>query len=60
MKKMKLQNQIVLVNASILAGLVFGYFRGAPIFAIVVSGVVLLLLANVIFFIRVRKAKNKQ
>ena len=60
MKKMKLQNQILIVNAAILGGLVFEYFRGSPIFAIVVSGVFLLLLANVIFFVRLQRAKNSQ
>ncbi|MGA3136146.1 MAG: hypothetical protein ABSC88_09155 [Terracidiphilus sp.] len=58
--KMKLQNQILIVNAAILGGLVFEYFRGSPIVAIMVSGVFLLLLANVIFFIRLQKAKKGQ
>jgi hypothetical protein len=60
MKKMKLQNQILIVNASILAGLILEYFRGAPIIAIVVTGVFLLMLVNVIFYIRLQKAKNPQ
>jgi len=57
---MKLQNQILLVNAAILGGLVFEYFQGAPIVSIVLAGALLLLLANVIFFIRLQKAKKKQ
>jgi len=59
MKKMPLQNQIFLVNAAVLAGLVFEYFQGAPIGIIVGCGVLLLLLANGIFFIRIRRLKSR-
>jgi hypothetical protein len=60
MKKMKLQNQILIVNVAILAELAFEYFRGSPIISIVVTGVSLLLLANVIFLVRVQKAKKSR
>jgi hypothetical protein len=60
MKKMKLQNQIVLVNASILIGLVFEYFRSTPLFIVVGVGIFLFLLVNVIFWVRFRRAKSVQ
>lgn len=56
--RMKLQNQILLVNAAILAGLAFECFRGSPIFAIAIAAIVSFGIANVIFFIRVQKAKK--
>jgi ABC-type multidrug transport system permease subunit len=58
MNKMRLDRQILIVNTAILAGLGFQYFRGAPVFAIAISAVCLLLLVNVIFFVRVRRAKK--
>jgi hypothetical protein len=60
MKKMELQNQILIVNAAIVAGFAFEYFRGSPVFSIAVTGVFLLLLANVIFIVRVQRAKKSQ
>jgi hypothetical protein len=57
---MKLQNQILIVNVAIVAELAFEYFRGSPTFSIIVTGASLLLLANVIFVVRVRKAKKSR
>jgi hypothetical protein len=57
-KKMELKNQILLVNAAVLAGLVFEYFRGVPIFAIAIAGVFLLMFVNVIFWVRMQRAKK--
>jgi hypothetical protein len=59
-QKMNLQNQILVVNVGILGGLVFEYFRGTPIGILAGSGIVLLLLANIIFFIRLKKLKTTQ
>ena len=56
--KMKLENQALLVNVAILAGLGFEYFRGAPILAILIAGTSLLLMVNMIFFIRWNRAKK--
>jgi len=56
--KMKLENQAMLVNVCIFAGLAFEYFRGAPILAILIAGVVLLSVINVIFYARFRRAKR--
>lgn len=58
MEKMKLKNQILLVNGAILAGLVFQYFRGYPVLPILITGILLMAMANLIFFVRVQKAKN--
>ncbi|MGA3332564.1 MAG: hypothetical protein ABSC62_00225 [Terracidiphilus sp.] len=56
--KMKLENQAMLVNVCIFAGLAFEYFRGATFLAILIAGVLLLLVVNVIFFVRFRRAKR--
>ncbi len=58
--KMKLQNQILVVNISILAGLGFEYFRGAQVVAIAISAVLLLILVNVIFLVRMQSANKPQ
>jgi hypothetical protein len=58
MEKMKLKNQIVLVNVAILAGFIFQHFRGLTTLAIVITGVPLLALANLIFLVRLRREKN--
>jgi len=58
--KMKLRDQILLVNIAILAGLVFEYFRGSLIVPVVIAGVVLLAAANATFFIRLQRAKKPQ
>ena len=60
MKSMKLINQALIVNVAILAALVFEYFRGAPILVIAVSAIALLLMVNVIFFVRARRAGKAQ
>ena len=56
--KLKLQKQILLVNLAILAGLILQFFRGLPPFVLLTSGILLLLLANVIFFVRWQRLKN--
>jgi len=56
--KMQLHNQILLVNVAILAGLAFKYFRGTPLRVLVLTGVLLLAMANVIFLVRLQKIKK--
>jgi hypothetical protein len=58
--KMKLKNQMLLVNICILGGLILQYFRGLPVFAILVTGILLFSLVNVIFFFRVKRFKKLQ
>jgi protein-S-isoprenylcysteine O-methyltransferase Ste14 len=60
MKKMSLMNQILLVNASILGGLAFEFFRGFPVSSIVITGVLLLSVANAIFLVRTNRLKKQQ
>ncbi|MDE3201879.1 MAG: hypothetical protein KGN79_13270 [Acidobacteriota bacterium] len=57
-KKMSLPNRILLINVAVIAGLVYQYFRGAPMIALVVSAVILLTLVNLIFLFQIRKAKS--
>jgi hypothetical protein len=57
-QKIKLQNQILIVNVAILAGLAFEYFRGITVGILVLCGVFLLPLANIIFFIRLGKLRT--
>jgi hypothetical protein len=56
--KTKLKNQAFLVNVAILAALGLEYFRGVPIFAILIAGTLLLLTVNIIFFIRWKRPKK--
>ncbi len=58
--KIKLRAQIVIVNAAIVAGLVFEYFRGSPLSSIVVTGVLLLVMVNLTFFIRRQRITKLQ
>jgi hypothetical protein len=55
---MKIWNQIVIVNVCILVGLVYEYFKGAPVLPVFTAGIVLLILANVIFFVRLWKSNS--
>lgn len=55
---MKLRIQIVLVNAVILAGLVFEYFRGAALHHVLLTGILLLAMINLMFFIRSQEKKS--
>lgn len=57
-KKMKLRTQVVLVNACIVAGLLWQYLRGARTLAVVLTGIPLLVMVNIIFFVRMERPKN--
>lgn len=54
---MKLRNQIVIVNLSILGGLGIGYSQGALVSVILAAGMVLLLMVNIIFVLRKRMSR---
>ena len=56
--KLKLRIQISIVNALILAGLAYKYFSGSPLRAIVITGILLLAMANLIFFVRSREKRT--
>lgn len=55
---LKLQNRILIVNTAILAGLAFQYFRGTHIFAIAIIGFFVLMVANMTFLVRARRARK--
>lgn len=55
---MTLRTRIMILNVSILTGLVLEYFRNAPLIVIVVSGVAILLLVNTIFVIVWRRVNK--
>jgi len=56
---MTFRNQVTIVNAGIIGGLVWEYYQGAPLLSIGVAGVGLLLLANAIFWSRWFRRKRK-
>ena len=58
MNKIKLKNQIVLVNVAILAGLIYQYFRGVPVLLLVIIGLLCFASVNLIFLVRAQKAKT--
>ncbi|MDE3186725.1 MAG: hypothetical protein KGM96_04275 [Acidobacteriota bacterium] len=58
--KMKLLNRILIVYAAVLGGLALEYFRGTPITSLVIIGVILLMLANVVFFVGAQRARKAQ
>lgn len=55
---MTFRNQVTIVNAGIICGLVWEYHQGAPLLSIGVAGVGLLLLANAIFWFRWSRRKR--
>jgi hypothetical protein len=55
---MTFRNQVTIVNAGIIGGLVWEYHQGAPLLSIVVAGVGLPLLANAIFWSRWLRRKR--
>jgi hypothetical protein len=58
--KLKRHSQILIFNVGILGGIAIVYLRGSPIASIVISGIFLLMLVNVIFFVLARWARKTQ
>jgi hypothetical protein len=56
----KQRNQIVLANVCILAGIAFQYFRGFPLLHLAITGILILAVVNLIFFVRAQKMKKLQ
>ena len=56
---MTFRNQVTIVNAGIIGGLVWEYYRDAPLLSIGVTGVWSLLLANAILWSRWSRRKRK-
>jgi hypothetical protein len=53
-KKMPERTRALIVNAAIVAGLVWCYFRGYPLNVTLVSGVLVLIFANVLMYLKRR------
>ena len=53
-EKMAEGTNAVIVNASIVAGLIWCYFRGYPLNIILISGLLLLVLANILMYLKHR------
>jgi hypothetical protein len=56
---MPFKKQVVLVNLSIASGLLLMFFLGRGLLAITIAGVLLFVLANVIFAIRSQEQRRK-
>ena len=56
--KMPEGTKAVIVNVSIMAGLVLCYFKGCPPKIIFGCGIVLILLANVLMYLKRRQNSN--
>ena len=54
-EKMSARNKAILINACIVGTLIWCYYSGYPILAIVISAFVLLTLANVLMYLKHRK-----
>jgi len=54
-EKMTERNNAILINIAILAGLIWCYFRGYPLTAILLTGVFLLALANLLMYVKRRR-----
>ena len=57
---MKSRNHILIVNLTLLCALALQYFLGAPIPVIIGSGILLFVIANVIFWVRLQKSRILQ
>jgi hypothetical protein len=55
------RSKAILINCSILVGLIFEYWTGKPLLAIVIAGTLLLVVANLAMMLAARRrasAKN--
>jgi hypothetical protein len=61
-KTMSLRTKAVLINSSIMLGLLFEYWTGKPLVAVVIAGILLFVVANLVMMFAARKrdeAKNR-
>jgi hypothetical protein len=52
---MPTRTRTILINASIVVGLAFEYWKGKPIIAIAISGILLFAVANLVIAISARR-----
>jgi hypothetical protein len=50
--KMPERTKALIVNLAIVAGLIWSYFRGYPLNIILISGLLLLIFANVLLYLK--------
>ncbi len=58
MKKVKVENWILVVNLCLLGGLIFQYFWGAPSPAIWIAALVFFTVVNVVFLVISHRSKK--
>jgi hypothetical protein len=56
-EKMPERTKAVLINVCIVGTLIWCYYSGYPLIAIVISGFVLLTIANVLMYVKHRKRR---
>jgi uncharacterized membrane protein len=56
-EKMSERNKVVLVNVCIVGTLVWCYYSGYPLIAVVISAFALLTIANVLMYVKHRRHK---
>ena len=52
------RNKLLIVNAGIFVGLAFQFWRGTPLAPILLTGLVLVLLVNVVLYLSSRPKQN--
>lgn len=57
-KKMPERQKAVIVNGAILAGLAWSYFKGDPLSAILITGILLLAVANGLMYAKRRRIRS--
>jgi hypothetical protein len=53
-EKMSAGTRAVVVNAAIIAGLIWCYFKGYPLNIVLISGLLLLVFANILMYLKRR------
>jgi hypothetical protein len=56
-EKMPERTKALIVNVAIVAGLIWCYFKGYPLNIILISGLLLLIFANVLMYLKRRSSK---
>jgi lipid-A-disaccharide synthase-like uncharacterized protein len=59
-EKMPMRQRMIIVNFGIAVGLVYEYWRGAPLLIVLLCGVFFFVLANLVMMFKIRKSKTDQ
>jgi hypothetical protein len=57
-KKITERNRVILINVAVLVGLLWSYFRGDPPLIVLFSGIFLLAFANILMYVKRRRASK--